>query len=305
MHMFMIGRLRMARRHGAGVQDVQFMKRSRFQAFTLIELLVVIAIIAILAAMLLPALGRAKTKAQATACMLNTKQLTLGWMMYADENSDQIMDPAAWVSGVMDWGPGLNDIDAKLVLDDKALIGPYVKSPGALKCPADNYQSAANLGPRVRSYSMDGALGGGPDVGSLYTPGVPPEARTYLSKGGTDRMSKLKRPGPANIWVVLDEHPDSIWDAAFMLDAGKYAIGQEHWRDFPSSIHNNAVSIAFADSHAEMHRWQKGSTSQGVQYKSFGSINAGTYGWTTPLNQNVNIQQNADYEWMEDRMPYQ
>lgn len=296
--MFMIGRLRMARRHGAGVQDVQFKKRSRFQAFTLIELLVVIAIIAILAAILLPALAKAKTKAQATACLLNTKQLTLGWMMYADENSDQLMDPPSWVSGSMDWSASTENTDVGLMLNEKALIAPYVKSPGTLKCPADIYQSAANLGPRVRSYSLDGALGGGPLVGSLYTPGIPPEPRTYLNKENVNRMSKLKKPGPANIYTMLDEHPDSINDAAFMLNAGLVAQGQQKWRDYPGSLHNNAVSISFADGHSEIHKWLKGTTIQGVQYKDFSTT-------TSPINQGVNVGASPDYEWMEDRMPYQ
>ena len=296
--MFMIGRLRRARRHGVAAQDVQFKKRSRFQAFTLIELLVVIAIIAILAAILLPALAKAKTKAQATACLVNTKQLTLGWIMYADENSDQLMDPAKWISGQMSWGASAMNTNVRLSLDDQALISPYVKSGGALKCPADIYQSGLNPAPRVRSVSLDGALGGGPTLGNQYA--IPGEApRTYFAP---KKMSQLKKPGPDNIYTVLDEHPDSINDAAFMLDAGSKPAVSQHWRDYPGSLHNNAVSISFADGHSEIHKWIMGTTIQGVEYKVFATGGGDS---TSPINQGSTIGKSLDYQWLEDRMPYQ
>lgn len=301
--MFMIGRLRMARRHGAGVQDVQFKKRSRFQAFTLIELLVVIAIIAILAALLLPVLTAAKKKAQGAACMSNTRQLTLGWLMYPDDNDDKLMLPGNWVNAgsgfnYEDWSASSGNTDAKLILDpgpknDTALIAPYARNPGVFKCPADIYDCPA--GPRVRSVSMNGALGGNPDfgTGTAYQPNG--EQRVYFS---AKKPSDLKTPGPVNIWVILDEHPDSINDASFMLNAGKWSgAGQEYWRDFPGNLHNNCVSISFADGHSEIHKWMDPRTSQPVQYKSFATT-------TTPLNQSVNIKHSVDYEWLEDRMPY-
>jgi prepilin-type N-terminal cleavage/methylation domain-containing protein/prepilin-type processing-associated H-X9-DG protein len=301
MYMLMIGWLRRTRRQGVGAQDFQFMKSPRVRAFTLIELLVVIAIIAILAAILLPALAKAKARAQATACLLNNKQLTLGWLMYADENNDKLMDPAKWVDGQLNWGNGPQNTDISMTLNDNALILPYVRSPGTLKCPADNYQSADNLGPRVRSYSLDGALGGGPQFGSNYTPAG--EARDYTGPTGSKwtKMTELKRPGVGNIYTFLDEHPDSINDGAFMLNAGYYPSTQEKWRDFPGSLHNNSGVLAFADGHSETHRWMKGRTCQIVEYKSF-ATGGGTM--TTPLNQGSTVGPDPDYEWMEDRMPY-
>jgi len=280
------------------------MKKSRFRAFTLIELLVVIAIIAILAAILLPALANAKKRAQAAACLLNTKQLTLGWLMYADENNDKLMDPSKWVSGQMDWGNGANNTDISLTLDANALITPYVRSPGTLKCPADNFESPQNLGPRVRSVALDGALGGGPTFGSNYAPGNPPETRDYSGPTGGKwtKMTELKRPGPGNIYTFLDEHPDSINDGAFMLNAGLYAAGTEKWRDLPGSFHNNSGIIAFADGHSETHKWMKGRNCQTVQFKSFGTGGPGPF--TAPLNQTSLIGADPDYEWLEDRMPY-
>jgi prepilin-type processing-associated H-X9-DG protein len=218
--------------------------------------------------------------------------------MYADENSDKLMDPPTWISGQIDWGNGQANTDASLVLNEKALISPYVKSAGTLKCPADNYQSPQNLGPRVRSVSLNGTLGGSPNFGLNYQPAGEAAPRVYFKATLT---SDLKKPGPDNIFTVLDEHPDSINDAAFMEDAGKYDTHSEHWRDFPGSLHNNAVSISFADGHSEIHRWREGKTSQVVEYKTFATAGGNS---TTPLNQGVNLTKSADYEWMLDRMPY-
>jgi len=119
--------------------------RSGFAAFTLIELLVVIAIIAILAAMLLPALSKAKLKAQGIACINNTKQLSLGYIMFQNDNEDQLMPCASWIVG----SPGLDfnvspaNIDTDQLIGSLALIAPYVKTPGVFKCPGDKMPANA------------------------------------------------------------------------------------------------------------------------------------------------------------------
>jgi type II secretory pathway pseudopilin PulG len=267
-------------------------------AFTLVELLVVIGTIALLAVVLLPAFAGAKPDGQAIQCRNNLRQLTVGWTMYAGDNTDKFLDPAKWVSGKMDWGNSVDNTDVSSMLNTDALIFPYVKSATFFKCPADVYQSPQNMGPRIRSYSLDGVLGGAPSLGSNYAPGNPPEMRTYIT---TYKVSELSKPGPGNIYVFLDEHPDSINDGAFMLNAGRYPIGNEKWRDFPGSLHNRCVSISFADGRAEMHRWLKYTTCQGVEYKSFSTTSLPC---TTPLNQMANIGSSPDYEWLEDRMPY-
>jgi len=264
-------------------------------AFTLVELLVVIATTALLAVMLLPALASPKSNGQAFQCLNNVKQLTLGGIMYANDNNELLIPPGLWINSAsqLDWTANPVNTNANLMLSD-ALIAPYVKTPASFKCPADIYDGP--VGPRVRSYSLNGTLGGAPIFGSAYQPdGVP---RIYFSARKT---ADLNTPGPANIFAFLDEHPDSINDGEYMLNAGELTAGSEEWRDFPGNLHDGAVSIAFVDGHSLIHKWADGRTNQKVEFRSF---SGGLIGGTTPINSNVNLRTCVDYEWLEDRMPY-
>ena len=266
---------------------------SQNSGFTLIELLVVIAIIAILAAMLLPALSAAKKKAQGSYCMNNTKQLTLGWIMYQGDNQENLMPIGAAIDqtlNYMDWtSSGLNTNTSGLN-GPTALLASYVPSFAVYKCPSDTFQSGQNPGPRTRSVSMDGALTGKPTFNNA-------NGRSYFSAVKTGDLST---PGPVNIYVFLDEHADSIDDLQFMLDPG-YAPGNEHWRNLPASYHNGCGSFSFADGHSEIHKWLvRGglfSTVYGVHFQNYPQSSSSPWG-------SVNLGVNADYEWMDDRMPY-
>jgi prepilin-type N-terminal cleavage/methylation domain-containing protein/prepilin-type processing-associated H-X9-DG protein len=235
-------------------------------AFTLIELLVVIAIIAVLAAMLLPALSRAKVKAQGIYCVNNLKQLQLSAIMYADDNQDrfpenpgQAVGPPAWVHGQMTWDTSFqaNVQNTNTALMTSGEIGPNVgQNARAFKCPADIIPGAR--GPRVRSYSMNGFVG---DVANIANniKGAVPGWKRFLKTSDAAKM------GTVNLWVLLDECPDSINDGFFSVRMQPDTTAK--WTDVPASTHNGAGGFSFADGHAEIKKWKDGNTLAPVKHQ--------------------------------------
>jgi len=221
----------------------------RKRAFTLIELLVVIAIIAILAGMLLPALSKAKAKGQQTACLNNLKQLQICWTMYADDNREFLVsnDPNVgpgshtWILGYMQAN---NPDSTNRTLIEQGTLFPYNRSTAIYRCPADLGRSTfgGKKYQRVRSYSMNGYMAG-VDVGLVFL-----NQKGYKVNKKTDDLSS---PPPAQAFVFLDEHQDSI-------DDGHFGFGPEGdvWMNLPAMWHNNGCSFSFADGHVELFKWR-------------------------------------------------
>jgi prepilin-type N-terminal cleavage/methylation domain-containing protein/prepilin-type processing-associated H-X9-DG protein len=266
--------------------------RRRSGAFTLIELLVVIAIIAILAAMLLPALSRAKAKGQSISCASNAKQLQVCWLLYSLDSNDTIVpnalnDTHAWIDG--SGSASAHDLPGatNIITLQRGLLFPYNTQVKIYACPGQQRVEVISRGGTLpltpaRSFSISGQMNGGTWNGHGVDPIIlssnPSTAPAYTKTG------QINRPSPANAFVFADESEYTIDDGYFAV-----RVNEDTWQNFPAYRHGESASFSFADGHSELKKWLEAST--GKLKDPSGVVPAPKTG----------TQRNRDLQWLSDR----
>jgi len=268
-------------------------------AFTLIELLVAIAIIAVLAGLLNTALAKARSKAHGIVCLNNVRQLSLAWMLYANDFEERLpynlggrADERGiaprwdynWVDNILNWEGDSDNTNTAFVA--KGSFSAYANRVAAIyRCPADRVLSDFQRGlgwsgGRVRSISMNAMVG---DAGENSRYG------TNLFNPGYKQFKRLTDfRNPSGIFVFLDEHPDSINDGYFLNKTEEL-----EWFDLPASYHNGAATFSYADGHIDAHRWKHSTTTPPARPQVAG----------LPLP--VEATQRSDYDWVIDRTSFE
>ena len=227
------------------------------RAFTLVELLVVIAIIAILAALLLPALSRARMQAQQTACINNLRQLQICWLLYAHDHNDVVppnnsvydIGTGAPIPGLdlsLTWCPGNTRLDTTPTNIQNGHLFSYNRSVAIYHCPSDQSTVETPAGVKLpqlltRSYNMSLSLNGLVEKNLSYIPAY-------------SKLTAITRPTPSELFVFLDVHEDGILDSLFGIPwPGSFF--DDLWWDLPANRHRQGANLSFADGHVEHWKW--------------------------------------------------
>lgn len=268
------------------------------KGFTLIELLVVVAIIGILASLLLPALAKAKAQGQSTFCMNNGRQLNIAWLLYAQDHDDRLPynlgaqeiremlrrgEKYNWANSVLNWES--DPYNTNTTLNTEASLGGYVGGNNRVfRCPADkvlsNLQRELGWTERSRTLSMNAMVGDAGEFTRLGSNVNNPDYHQFL------KASEFT--STTDIFVFIEEHPDSINDGYFLNKRGEGAYNYQ-WQDLPASFHNGAANLSYADGHSESHRWLLSSTKKPAR----------AYAANLPFA--LSDEERADYYWLLKR----
>jgi len=268
------------------------------RAFTRIDLIALVAIVIVLVGLAVPAFGRNFTGARVIECLSNKQELMRAWAAFAGDHDGTVpgvLNGAAtisatyfpempWARGWMTWDTASDNTNILRLTDPiQASLSPYLNGKiTPFKCPADIYQSAVQKArgwTRLRSVSANTAVGpGNAEQGPWDLP--------YFRH--VTKMSQFITPAPADTWVYIDEHPESINDPAFYPPSSA-----NQWVDFPAGYHDRAAGFAMADGSAQMHRWQSSRTILPITYNGFINFPA----VTTPDDR-------ADVAWLRTHTPH-
>lgn len=260
--------------------------------FTLTDLLAVLAMGSLLLLLVWPACANTSVAGRTFGCVHHQRQLINAWLMYAHDHDGTLARntgdfQTAWVSGWLDFSPSPANISTANLLDPKlASMGPYSRKAEIYRCPAD--ESSIKLSgqpeplvlPRVRSYSMNNALGVS-GTGGSWLPSPP-----YKLFGN---LSEINGPTPDQLFVFIDEHPDSINDGLFAVQmATPDRLETARIIDYPGSFHEGGAVLSYADGHADVHLWTDPRTKPLMRY-----------GGAMPLN--IASPNNLDVLWLSER----
>jgi hypothetical protein len=264
---------------GVGTMRLLPEKASAPRGFTRVELLCLVLAICALGLVRLAADASSKGKSSTAVCLYNLRQLTRAWQMYADDNRGVLPENSVdaqnvWVRGLIDYTSPESGNPVNLT---NTPFGRYAARPEIYRCPADesSIRTVSGLTLRNRSYSMNAAVG---SATGFWLPS--PKYRTYTN------LASITAPPPSNLYIFLEEHPDSINDGLFALEMPTSA-GSTRLIDFPAAYHDGSMSLSYADGHSEMKTWVDARTSPPVRFQ--------------PILVNTSQANNADILWLAQR----